>query len=132
LFLGGYEMKKLCAAFLSGLAISSLAVMPAFADGDGVLSVVVGMPLKGASVATAMVVGVPVAIARKTAQNTKEQTKKVAGDSSNPVMTGFAALVGVPIGLVSGTIDGSQAGFKNSIKCDKAFTKEQFSMGDLD
>jgi hypothetical protein len=125
-------MKKLCAAFLCGLAISTLAVAPAFADDDGVLSVVVGMPLKGASVATAMVVGLPVAIVRKSAENTKEQTKKVAGDNANPVMTGLAALVGLPIGLVSGTIDGSQAGFKNSLKFDKPFSKEQFSLGDLD
>ncbi len=122
-------MTKLCAAFLSGLAISSL--LPAWAD-DGVLSVVVGMPLKGASVATSMVVGVPVAIVRKSAQNTKEQTQKVAGDNANPFMTGFAAIVGLPIGMVSGAIDGSQSGFKNSLKCDKAFSKEQFSMGDLD
>ncbi len=125
-------MKKLSAAFLAGMVISTLAVAPAFADDDGVLSVVVGMPLKGASVATSMVIGIPVAIVRKSAEATKEQTKKVAGDKANPVMTGFSALVGMPIGIMSGTIDGTKKGFKNSLKCDKPFTKEQFSLGDLD
>lgn len=125
-------MKKFCAAFLSVLTVSVFAVTPALADDDGVLSVVVGMPIKGASVATSMVIGVPVAIIRKSAENTKDQTKKIAGDNANPVMTGLSALVGLPIGLVSGTIDGSQAGFKNSLKCDKPFSKEQFSLGDLD
>ncbi len=125
-------MKKFCAAFLSGLAICTFAVTPAFADGDGVLSVVVGMPLKGASVATSMVIGIPVAILRKSTENTKDETNKLAGDNGNFVMKGLAGLVGLPIGIVSGTIDGSQSGFKNSLKCDKPFTKEQFSFGDLD
>ena len=125
-------MKKLSAAFLAGMIVSVLAVAPAQADDDGVLSVVVGMPMKGASVATSMVVGIPVAIVRKSTEATKDQTKKVAGDNANPVMTGFSALVGLPIGIMSGTIDGSRTGFKNALKCDKPFTKEQFSLGDLD
>lgn len=124
-------MKKLSAVFLSLVAVSSIAVTSASAE-DGVASVVVGMPIKGASVAAAMVIGLPVAIVRKSCENSKEQTNKIAGDDANIAMKGLSALVGLPIGIVSGAIDGGQAGFKNSLKCDKAFSKEQFSLGDLD
>lgn len=124
-------MKRISAAFLCGIAMCTLAATPASAD-DGMFSKIFGLPIKGASIATGMAVGVPVAIVRKSCSNTKEHTNKIAGDDAGMIKKGLASIVGLPMGIVTGTFAGSQAGFKNSLKCDKPFSKEQMSLDDLD
>lgn len=125
-------MKKTFALTLSTLAVLSTCALPAHAaEEGGVLSVVVGMPLKAVSVAAAVVVGTPIAIARKIGNNTVDMTKNVAGDDNNPVMTGLSGIVAAPIGVVAGAVEGSYYGVSNAVtNVDKPFSKEQMSLGE--
>ena len=67
------------------------------------------------------------------AKNSCESTKTIAGDKGNPLVTGMAALAGVPFGIFTGTLEGSYYGMKNAaMNTDKPFSKDAFSLGDLD
>lgn len=126
-------MKKTIAqALLITLAVAGMGTAPASAaEEGGVLSVIVGMPLKAASVATTLVVGTPIAVARKIGNNTCDMTKAVAGDDSNPLMTGAVGLFVAPVGVIAGTAEGGFYGVKNSmVHVDKPFSKDQFSLGE--
>lgn len=127
-------MKKVLAATLSVLALTTASVAPVFAaDDDGVMYVMVGMPYRGASTATSMVFGTPIAIGRMSAKKTMEITNEIAGDDANIVMKGLSAFIGIPLGIVAGTGLGTVYGISNSIKNtpEKPFTKEQFSLAEL-
>ncbi|HEY9787836.1 MAG TPA: hypothetical protein V6D17_20785 [Candidatus Obscuribacterales bacterium] len=125
-------MRKVLAATLCSLALTTAGVAPAFAEGDGVASVVVGYPLRAASIATTTVLGTPIALFRSMKHDTCEMTKAMAGDDQNAVLIGFSALAGVPLGMVTGTYKGLTRGVGNAIvHSDKPFSKDQFSLEEL-
>ncbi|HNB24505.1 MAG TPA: hypothetical protein PKZ32_18945 [Candidatus Melainabacteria bacterium] len=126
-------MKKLVAATLSVLALSAATVAPAFAGDDNPVVKALMLPVKVVAFGTTAVVGTPVAVVRMSAKNSCESTKSIAGDKGNPLVTGMAALAGVPFGIFTGTLEGSYYGMKNAaMNTDKPFSKDAFSLGDLD
>lgn len=125
-------MKKFVAASLSVFALSTASVVPAFAGDDSPVMKAFMLPVKVVAFGTTAVVGTPVAVVRMTAKNSCESTKSIAGDKGNPLMTGMAALAGVPFGIFTGTLEGGYYGMKNAaMNTDKPFSKDAFSMGDL-
>lgn len=123
-------MKKLAAVTLSTLALSFAGVTPVFA-GDNPVKQVLMFPVKIAAFGTGVVVGTPIAIVRTSAKNSCKSTKDIGGEG-NAVKTGLAAIVGVPFGVFTGTLEGSYYGLSNAtMHTDKPFCKEAFSLGEL-
>ena len=127
------QMKKIVAATLSVFALSAATAAPALAGDDSPVMKVFMFPVKVVAFGTTAVVGTPVAVVRMSAKNSCESTKSIAGDKGNPLVTGMAALAGVPFGIFTGTLEGSYYGMKNAaMNTDKPFSKDAFSLGDLD
>ena len=89
------------------------------------------------AVGSGMAVGVPLAMAKRMAFRSINITNQFAdqiGGHENlpPVM--FASVLGVPFGLICGGAEGAYLGSKNAIAhgVEKPFSKESFSMGDID
>jgi hypothetical protein len=99
------------------------------ADGNPVVGVAM-WPVKAVGMTTAAVVGTPIAVTRYVAKESVASTKKVAGDSGNPMMLGAASLIGVPVGLVVGSVEGMYYGTYNSYK--NPFNKDAFSLGEIE
>lgn len=127
---GHMHMKKLVAATLSVLALTIAGVTPVFADENPVKQAFM-FPVKIAAFGAGVVVGTPIAIVRTSAKNTKQSTKDIGGEG-NAVKTGLAAIVGLPLGVFTGTLEGSYYGISNAtMHTDKPFCKEAFSLGEL-
>ncbi len=91
------------------------------------------IPTRLAAFAAGVVVGIPVAIVRKSAQETVNATRDLVGDTSNPLFLGAAGTLGVPAGVLSGTFQGVFFGIKNAWtgSGDEPFGKDSFSLGDM-
>lgn len=127
---GHMQMKKLVAVTLSTLALSIAGVTPVFA-GDNPVKQVLMFPVKIAAFGAGAVVGTPIAIVRTSAKNTKQSTKDMGGEGS-AVKTGLLSIVALPLGVFTGTLEGSYYGLSNAtMHTDKPFCKEAFSLGEL-
>jgi hypothetical protein len=92
-------------------------------------------PVRAASMATGLVVGVPVAVLRRSSNRSLEYTNRFADniggkDSAPPVM--FASILGIPRGILVGTGEGIYYGGKNAFctSVDKPFGLASFSLAD--
>lgn len=127
-------MTKELKAILSSLAVTVVSCAPAFAVegmevGKAVAKTTVRLPLFAAGT----VLGVPIAILRKSAKNTSETTKELREKSENKFAKAGLSVFGAPVGVFTGTLEGMWVGTDNSWKSskDKLFTKESVSLGDL-
>jgi hypothetical protein len=79
-----------------------------------------------------ILVGVPVAIVRRTGIEIKQGVKDLVGDTDNWFIIGPAGVLAVPYGGVSGGIGGVLYGVKNAWvgAGDQPFGKDSFSLGD--
>jgi hypothetical protein len=77
-------------------------------------------------------VGIPVSMFRKSKQETITATKDLVGDTDNKFLLGAAGILGVPAGILSGTIQGMVYGPLNAYRGtkDEPFSAEAFSLGD--
>ncbi len=119
-------------ALLGALAVVGGVAMPANAADKGeMLTTVAMVPVKTVALVTGAVFGTPVAVVRKVTEESIDATKTVA-HSDSPFMLGAASVIGVPIGVFKGGIEGLWLGSYNSYSNnDKPFCLESFSMGDM-
>lgn len=111
------------------LALSGL--LPACAD-DSAKGVAM-IPVRLVAFATGAVIGTPIAILRKTAENTSGMSGQLAGDDGNPALRGAAALVVLPFAVFKGGLEGAYYGTANSWanSSEKPFSKDSFSLGEM-
>ena len=131
--------KKIGALGFAMAALMSMAQAPAMADdAKSMVTNVALMPVKAASIATGLVVGVPVAIMRKSSNRTIEYTgnfgDKIGGkDHMVPMM--FGSVMGLPAGVIVGTGEGVFYSGKNAFShsVEKPFCLASMSLDkDLD
>lgn len=96
--------------------------------GGGIFS----LPAHVASFAVGTLVGIPVSMFRKSKQETINATKDLVGDNDNKFLIGAASVLGVPAGILSGTMQGVGYGMYNAWAgtADEPFSEEAFSLGD--
>lgn len=133
------EMKVKAVTAVLGLAVILGALAPVSAQetpsttpepksqsDDGGLS---SLPGKALGAAFGALFGTPIAIVRKTAEETVSATKDLVGESENPFLIGAAGILGVPAGICSGVLQGPFVATKNGWD-NKPFSKESFSLGE--
>lgn len=123
-------MKVRFSALASALAIVASTAAPALAEGGNPVIGVAMWPVKAVAMTTRAVVGTPIAITRYVAKESVASTKNIAGDKGNPVVLAGAGLLGVPIGLFVGGIEGMYYGPANAYS--KTDRKEAFSLGEIE
>ncbi|MBX9690482.1 MAG: hypothetical protein K2X27_27450 [Candidatus Obscuribacterales bacterium] len=117
---------------LLAVCITLAGLLPAKADDS--LKGVAMIPVRLLAFATGAVVGTPIAVVRKTASNTTEMSGELSGKSDNPLLRGGSALVILPFAVFKGGLEGLYMGTANSWKnsSEKPFSKDSFSLGDMD
>jgi hypothetical protein len=130
-------MKNLQSSLLSSLVLAGFLSMPAFAkDGNEVLQDAALLPARSLSLASGLTVGTAIAIVRKTTANSAAVTTTLVGDSKDFAPAWIAAsMIGVPVGVVTGTIEGTYIGVKNALTSfgsDNPLSPESISLGKLD
>jgi hypothetical protein len=77
-------------------------------------------------------VGIPVSIFRHSKTETINATKDLVGDTDKKWLIGAASVLGVPAGILSGTLQGFVWGPLNAYRGtkDEPFSPEAFSLGD--
>lgn len=108
-------MKKALSATLAALALTTTLAAPAMA-GDGLKGAAM-LPVKAVALTTGMVVGIPVAIARRSTTRSIDYSNKFAdkigGHEHGPPML-FAGLAAWPAGFITGSAQGLYLGSKNA------------------
>lgn len=124
--------KQICAAFAMALVGSCLTALPARAD-DGGLHGIMMIPVRLVAFGAGAVVGTPIAIVRKIAENDKDMANSAAGDDANPLLKGGAMLVTLPFAVFKGGLEGAYWGVSNSWtnSSEKPFSGESFSLGEM-
>jgi hypothetical protein len=91
------------------------------------------IPVRLVAFATGAVIGTPIAVVRKVADNTVTMSGEASGKSDNPVLRGAAAIVISPFAVFKGGIEGLYCGTANSWKTssEKPFSAESFSLGEM-
>jgi len=130
-----YVLKSLraqAAALLTVVALS--AALPAQADeAKSMVTNTLMFPVRAASVATGLVVGIPVAMLRRSSNRCIEFTDnfadKIGGHEHGPPMV-FGAVLGMPFGLLVGTGEGVFYGGKNAFcnSVEKPFSLQTMSL----
>jgi hypothetical protein len=129
------SVKKSLALSLALVAVSTWTLAPARADGgwkDAAKNTAM-LPVKAASIASGLVVGVPMAVVRRASnrciENTNAGADHIGGKDSGPPVV-IASVLGMPIGLLQGTSEGIYQGTKNAIQygSSKPFSLESFSL----
>lgn len=131
-------MKKLPIALAALMLTTTMTVAPASAD-DSVGSMAkqaAWFPVQALGVGTGMVVGIPIAIVRRTGVNIRELTAGAAdkiGGKEHIHPNIFASVYSVPVGTLVGVSEGVYMGGKNAFKAtEKPFSATSISMGDMD
>ncbi len=129
-------MKKSLAAVLCAVALGIGCIAPAMAADSEFGEIVDGVVMTTARLAAfsvGAVVGTPIAIVRKTWENSGNIAGKLTGNKDNDVLSTGVQVLALPIGVFPGAIEGVGFGTANSWKNskDKPFTKEFFSLGEL-
>ncbi len=90
------------------------------------------VPSRLASFAVGTVVGIPIAMFRHSKEESVNATKDLVGDTDNKFIIAPAGLLGVPAGVLSGTMQGIVLGIKNAWtgSGDEPFSRESFSLGE--
>lgn len=90
------------------------------------------VPGRLASFAVGTMVGIPVSMFRKSKEESINATKDLVGDTDNKFIIAPAGLLGVPAGVLSGTMQGIVFGIKNAWtgSGDEPFSRESFSLGE--
>lgn len=126
-------MKKSVLTILAALALT--ATGPAYAEDAKEMAInAAWFPVKAVAVGSGMVVGIPVAITRRSSSRAIEYTQnfadKIGGKDSIPPMF-FASFMGIPFGLLVGTGEGVYFGGRNAISHgveEKPFSLATFSL----
>ncbi|HEY9867571.1 MAG TPA: hypothetical protein V6D08_00065 [Candidatus Obscuribacterales bacterium] len=126
-------MASRATGLIFGLALTLLCASAARADGGEAARKAAMVPVRLAAFATGVVFGTPIAIVRKIAENTADATKSAAGGSDNKLKLAAGSLVGLPVGIFTGSLEGAWLGWSNSWEhsSEKPFGKESFSLGEL-
>ncbi len=130
-----YVLKSLraqAAVLVTVLALG--AALPAQAeDAKGMATNAAMFPVRAASVATGLVVGIPVAIMRRSSNRCIEFTgnfaDKIGGKDHGPP-TMFGMILGLPMGMIVGTGEGVFYGGKNAFcnSVEKPFSLASMSL----
>ncbi len=114
----------------------TLNTAPAFAESEGSMAKqALMLPVRMVAIGSGMVLGIPVAIVRRSGARSVGFTEQFAdniGGKEHMIPMGMASLMGVPFGLVVGTAEGVYSGGRNSINhgWEKPFCLDSFSMGE--
>lgn len=128
-------MKKSFLTLLAAVAMTTALCGPARAeDFKEMATNAAWFPVKALAVGTGMVVGIPVAVTRRSSNRCIEYTQnfadKIGGKEHIPPMV-FASFMGMPFGLLVGTGEGVYFGGKNAITHgveEKPFQLSTFSL----
>ncbi|MGH9551891.1 MAG: hypothetical protein ACRD3W_21075 [Terriglobales bacterium] len=131
-------MKKSLALSLALAVCAVGAITPAQADDTSLKGCAVNavmLPVKAVGIGTGMIVGVPMAILRRSSNRCIECTETGAdhlgGREHGPPMV-LAAVLGYPMGMIVGTGEGLYAGTRNAIQhgSEKPFSLASMSLAD--
>ncbi|MBI1271087.1 hypothetical protein GC174_11710 [bacterium] len=128
-------MKKSLVSLMCAAAVAVSLQSPARADAGEAMETAVKVPVALTAFTLGTIIGTPVAVLRKSFTNSMETTNQVAGEDSNPVFKMGGALIGVPIGIFTGSLEGLYLGPKNAVVGsggDQPFSADTFSLGELD
>lgn len=133
-------MKKSIISTITLAALSMGSLLPALADDHaegGMIHNTVMLPVRAMGVGTGLAVGIPVATMKRICKNSFDKTQDVAdniGGKEHLPPTLFATIIGLPFGVVTGTMEGLYYGGKNAFESgvSKPFSQESMSMTDLD
>ncbi len=116
---------------LLAACITLAGFLPARAD-DSAKGVAM-IPVRLVAFAAGAVVGTPIAVVRKTAENTKKMSGEMSGDSDNALLRGSCALVTLPFAVFKGGLEGIYYGTANSWanSSEKPFSAESMSLGEM-
>lgn len=109
---------------------------PAHAEKEGEMAKqALLLPVRMTAIGSGMVVGIPVAITRRSSNRCIEFTQTFAdniGGKEHIIPMAMASIMGVPFGLVVGSAEGVHAGGKNAISSgwEKPFSLDSFSLGE--
>ncbi len=121
---------------LLALLALTLNTAPAFAESEGTMAKqALMLPVRMVAMGSGMVMGIPVAIVRRSGARSVGFTESFAdniGGKEHMIPMGMASLMGVPFGMMVGTAEGVYSGGRNSIShgWEKPFSLESFSMGE--
>ncbi len=92
-----------------------------------------GLPARFVSFLAGVVVGTPIAIARKTARAVVADTKELVGERTTPWLVVPVGMFTTPWALLTGTVEGAYAGPVDGwvYSADKAFSKDSLSLGEM-
>ncbi len=125
--------KKIGLLALLALTLNSA---PAFAESEGTMAKqALMLPVRMVAMGSGMVMGIPVAIVRRSGARSVGFTESFAdniGGKEHMIPMGMASLMGVPFGVMVGTAEGVYSGGRNYIShgWEKPFSLESFSMGE--
>jgi|688.fasta_scaffold285689_1 hypothetical protein len=124
-------MSRKLASLLLAAGLASAGLLPAQAD-DSAKGVAM-IPVRLLAFATGAVVGTPIAIVRKTCENTSVMSGDLSGKSDNPALRGASALVILPFAVFKGGLEGAYYGTANSWSnsSEKPFSADSFSLGEM-
>ena len=91
------------------------------------------LPRRLAAFGAGVVIGTPIAIVRKFAQQTVNATHDIVGDSTNPLFVLPAGTLSLPYSALGGTLEGVYTGALNAWvhSDDDPFGKDSFSLGEM-
>jgi hypothetical protein len=133
---GSIPMNKLQSTLLASMTLAATMVLPAFADGSSdALQNAVSLPIRTLSLASGLTVGTTIAIARKVPSNCSTTTASLVPENQKDFAPSWilAGAIGIPVGVVKGTLEGTQIGVKNALNSflSDPFSTESLSLGDL-
>ncbi len=125
-------MRKILLSTISALLVSGVLQAPSYADSSEVGKEILMFPVTMSSMAVGTVLGTPIAITRKSFDDTKETCNQVGGDHG-PFVKGLGLLVALPVGVFTGTLKGLYFGPKNALynSGEHPFSKDCFSLGEI-
>jgi hypothetical protein len=114
------------------VCIALAGFLPAKADDSSAKGVAM-IPVRLVAFATGAVIGTPIAVVRKVAENTVTMSGQATGKTDNVLLRGVAGVVVLPFALFKGGIEGGYLGTANSWEnsSEKPFSAESFSLGEM-
>ncbi|MBI4532605.1 MAG: hypothetical protein HY711_01555 [Candidatus Melainabacteria bacterium] len=93
----------------------------------------VQLPHRLAAFVAGVVIGTPIAIVRKSYQQTITATRDIVGESTNPLFVLPAGALSLPYAVLGGTFEGAYTGLLNAWvnSADDPFGKDSFSLGEM-
>ena len=112
------------------VCISLTSFLPAMADDS--LKGAAMIPVRLLAFGVGAVVGTPIAVLRKTCENTTTMSGEIGG-KDNPALRGASALAILPFAVFKGGLEGLYYGTANSWanSSEHPFSKDSFSLGEM-